>query len=158
MKIKAIFSIITVLTIFLSACDKDSNKHEVVGKKPYSPIEGNWELVSNEVSGKKIIPKRPEQFKIFNEGYFCFIMYDSLGNFYKAGAGPYEVNGNMYKETVNYYSDTKFIGTSDWQQWEMKGDTLIFYGFKKVTMADGSDVTDALGRDNFIEKRVRVKK
>jgi hypothetical protein len=86
-------------------------------------------------------------------------MYDSSGNFYYAGAGPYEINGNLYKETFTYSSDTIYNDSKDWQRWEMKGDTLIFYGFEKAEMADGRDVTKEWGgKGKFIEKRVRVKK
>jgi hypothetical protein len=81
-----------------------------------------------------------------------------MGNFHSAGAGPYEVNGNTYKETMSYYSNPKYVGASDWQEWEMKGDTLIFYGFKKVTLADGTDVTKEWEDHKFTEKRIRAKR
>lgn len=147
------------------ACNNKNKKqgndtYSEQNRDAYSPIEGNWVLVSNEVYGKQIKPKRsPQQLKIFNDGYFSFIMYDSSGNFYYAGAGPYEINGNLYKETFTYSSDTIYNDSKDWQRWEMKGDTLIFYGFEKAEMADGRDVTKEWGgKGKFIEKRVRVKK
>lgn len=154
----------TALLIFITVSCK--SKTETAGasnslttiNKPYSPIEGNWELVSNEIYGKKINVKRKQQFKMFQEGFFCFIMYDSLGNFHYSGAGPYEVNGNAYKETFTYASDTIDIGSKDWQKWEIKEDTLIFYGFEKAEMPDGTDVTKDWGDSKFVEKRVRVKR
>jgi hypothetical protein len=162
MKFKTFYSFVGILMLSLLACMHQAVNREITSnqspKKPYSPIEGNWEMVSNEKWGQKIDPKRPQQIKIFNDGYFCFMMYDSLGKFYASGAGSYEINGNMYKETFDYYSNTKYVGSSDWQEWKMTGDTLIFYGFKKAIMPDGSDVTNEWGRDKFIEKRVRVKK
>ena len=96
---------------------------------------------------------------MFHDGYFSFIMYDTSGKFSIAGAGPYEINGNMYKETVGYCSwDTSYLNSKDWQKWEMKADTLIFYGFEKAEMADGKDVTKEWNANGkFIEKRVRVK-
>ncbi|CAN5350898.1 hypothetical protein BH23BAC1_BH23BAC1_08710 [soil metagenome] len=123
-----------------------------------SALEGNWELVVNEINGKKLNPRKNQQFKMFHDGYFSFVMYDESGNFSLAGAGPYEINGNTYIETHKYSSDPKFIGAKDWQKWEMKGDTLIFYGFEKVILADGIDVTKDMGGLHFVEKRVRVKK
>jgi hypothetical protein len=39
----------------------------------------------------------------------------------------------------------------------MKGDTLIFYGFKKIQLANGKIVASQPGYDRFIEKRVRAK-
>jgi hypothetical protein len=96
---------------------------------------------------------------MFHDGYFSFIMYDTSGKFSIAGAGPYEINGNMYKEILAFGSgDTSYINANDWQKWEMKGDTLIFYGFEKAEMPDGKDVTnDWNANGKFIEKRVRVK-
>ena len=41
----------------------------------------------------------------------------------------------------------------------MKGDTLIFYGFEKVEMADGKDITKEVNeRGKFVEKSVRAKR
>jgi hypothetical protein len=114
--------------------------------------------VENEINGKKVNAEKTQQFKVFHDGYFSFIMYDEAGKFYLAGAGPYEINGNTYIETHTYSSDPKYIGAKDWQKWEMKEDTLIFYGFEKVLLADGSDVTKEMGGSHFVEKRVRVKK
>ena len=162
MKLKVFFPIILMVISLLACNNKPVNNQEALSiqsdMKSYTPIEGNWELVSNEVVGHKINLSQHQQFKLFNKGFFCFIMNDSLGNFHSAGAGPYEINGNTYKETVSYYSDPKNVGTSDWQEWEMKGDTLIFYGFKKVTLADGTDVTKEWEDHKFIEKRIRAKK
>lgn len=41
----------------------------------------------------------------------------------------------------------------------MKCNTLIFYGFEKVEMSDGKDVTKQWNENGkFIEKRVRAKR
>ena len=159
MKYILMISIIICAGSYSCADKAGSAEKKVSGKSQTntSPIEGNWILVSNEVNGRQVIPKRsPQQLKMFHDGYFSFVMYDSAGGFYLAGAGPYELDGNMYKETFQYCSDTTYNDVKDWQQWELKGDTLYFYGFKKVEMADGKDVTDQVGRDRFVEKRVRL--
>ncbi len=162
MKLKIFFSIILMVTSLIACNDKPVNNQETLpiqsDIKSYSPIEGNWELVSNEVVGHKINLSQLQQFKVFNKGFFCCVLNDSVGKFHSAGAGPYEVNGNTYKETMSYYSDPKYVGASDWQEWEMKGDTLIFYGFKKVTLSDGTDVTKEWEDHKFIEKRIRAKR
>lgn len=161
MKYVLLISMITCIGLY-SCADKTGSAEKEVSGNPstnVSPIEGNWILVSNEINGRLITPKRfPQQLKMFHDGYFSFVMYDSVGKFYLAGAGPYELEGSAYKETFEYCSDTIFNGARDWQQWEIKDDTLFFYGFKKVEMADGKDVTDQVGRDQFIEKRVRLKR
>ena len=160
---KRILIAITVVVITgLIACtskQKSSKEDESTDKK-VSPIEGNWITVSFEQNGKITQPKRvPQEFKMFHDGYFSFIMYDTSGKFSIAGAGRYEINGNTYKETVGYCSwDTSYLNSKDWQKWEMKGDTLIFYGFEKAEMADGKNVTKEWNANGkFIEKRVRVK-
>ncbi len=153
MQLKVFFSIILMI-IFLTGCNNKPADHQ----EAFPPFEGNWELVSNEVVGRKINLSQHQQFKVFNKGFMCYVVCDSMGNFRSAGAGPYEVNGNIYKETMSYYSDPKYVGASDWQEWEMKGDTLIFYGFKKVTLSDGTDVTKEWEDNKFTEKRIRAKK
>lgn len=97
--------------------------------------------MENRVNGKLIKPKRPQQFKVYHDGFYSFIMYKPDGSFYMRAAGLYSTNGNQYKETVNYCSDTTLVGTSDWQEWKIDGDTLIFSGFKKVVDPTGKDVT-----------------
>jgi len=162
---KYYFAALIVLSIiFFTGCNSKSEKNADMASgsnsnKTRSAIEGNWILVSTEVNGKKTEPgKGPRQFKMFHDGHFSFIMFDSAGKFSIAGAGPYEIDGDMYKETQAYISDTVFTNAKDWQKWEMKGDTLVFYGFEKTEMADGKDVTNEWNADGkFIEKRVRVK-
>jgi hypothetical protein len=121
-------------------------------------LEGNWELVENIVNGKKIVPSVPQQFKVFNDGFFCFTTCDAAGKFQYSGAGTYELTGNVYKETFRYASTKEHIGASDWQTYEMKGDTLIFYGYTKATDVNNKDLTTQWGKNIFIEKRVRAKK
>lgn len=128
------------------------------GKKTPSPIDGSWELVSTEVAGKTTYHNKPKQFKMFHDGFMSLMMYDDSGKFEAAGAGPFEIDGNKYKETFTYSSWPEGIGMSVWFEWAMKDDTLLFYGFKKAVMADGKDVTNEWGGDTFIEKRVRAKK
>lgn len=127
-------------------------------KKPASPIDGAWELYSTEKGGKTTFAKKPSQIKVYHDGYFCMMVFDSTGKFDYGGAGTYELDGNHYKETFTYGTWTEGIGGSVWFDWSIKGDTLIFAGFKKVIMPDGKDVTKSWGGDSFIEKKVRVKK
>lgn len=147
-----------VCLIALSACNnkpKESSQTNEI--KDYSPIEGSWELISSEAleaGGEKSIIK--EQFKVFNDGYFSIVMFDSTGAFHGAGGGSYEVNDNTYKETFKHYSDRKYDGYSDWQEWKMEGDTLIFEGFKKSIMPNGKDVTNKPS-EMFTQKWARIK-
>jgi hypothetical protein len=127
-------------------------------KKSASPLNGAWELYSTEKGGKMTFHNKPSQIKVNNDGNFCLVAFDSTGKFSYGCAGTYELDGNHYKETFTYHTYPKFVDTSIWFDWEMKGDTLIFAGFKKVIMADGKDITKDWGGDSFINKMVRVKK
>lgn len=147
-----------LLTLILLGCNNQPKETSQAAEiKAYSPIEGNWEIVSSEISdaGKKKHPVK-KQFKVFNGGYFSIIMFDYTGDFTGAGGGSYEVNGKTYKETFMHYSDKKYNGYSDWQEWKMNGDTLIFKGMLKSIMPDGKDVTNKAD-EMFTQKMVRIK-
>lgn len=152
------FAATVIISFCIFSCNS-SNDKKVKEEKKGSAIDGTWELVSSERNSKFSHPMRsPSQLKMFNDGWFSFMMYNDSGNFYYAGAGPFELKDNMYKETFRYSSDTTYINWKDWQKWEMKGDTLIFYGFEKVENPNGKEVTaDWNRKGTFIEKRVRVK-
>jgi hypothetical protein len=55
------------------------------------------------------------------------------------------------KDTVPEY-----VGATDWQEFEMRGDTLVFKLFSKVIDADGKDITNQWPK--IVEKRVKAKK
>lgn len=143
---------------FNKTSDNQSIAPEKGDVNALSPIDGSWELYSTEIAGRVTIHKKPKQFKMFHNGFVSLMMYDSLGKFEAAGAGTFELEGNKYKETFTYSSWPEVLGASNWQEWAMKGDTLLFYGFKKVTDANGRDITKDWGGDHFIEKRLRAKK
>ncbi len=154
MKLKFFFASIGLLLVLCSSYTKTPRGQVPVAA---SPLNGAWELYSTEAGGKTTFHKKPSQFKIYHDGFFCIMMYDATGKFDTAGAGTYELDGNMYKETVTYSSDPSLLGASLWFDWAMKNDTLIFRGFKKVVLADGKDVTQDWGGDSFVEKKVRAK-
>ena len=112
-----------------------------------SPLEGAWETISPD--GKV------REFKMYHDGFFSFLQHDSSGTQTSAGAGIYTVDGNSYKETFRFSNSPAIVGASDWQTFELKGDTLYFKGFSKVVSADGKDVTDKFRK--FELKRVRAK-
>jgi hypothetical protein len=145
MKMKLILSAF-MFTVLLS-CDDRSGETKPASTSSVSPIEGSWNVISPD--GKIT------QFKMWKDGFFSLIMQDSLGKWSISGAGTYSVDGNNYKETFQYCSVPEFVGASDWQTYEIKGDTLYFKGFDKVVYADGSDKTSQFGK--FEETRVKAK-
>ena len=146
-------SLITTLFLIgatsIVSCNDDAKKVESqpVAASPLSPLEGSWELISQD--GKTT------QFKMFHDGFFSLIMQDSLGKWTISGAGKFSLDGNVYKETFRYCSIPDYVGATDWQEYELKGDTLYFKGFTKVIYADGSDKTAQ--HSKFEEKRVKAK-
>jgi hypothetical protein len=147
---------------FVSACTEALPVKEIavpgdvsINKTGASPLEGAWELISSETNGKTTRYEKPAQIKLFTGGYFSLIMKDSTGRSYFGIAGPFEVNGNVYKETATYSTISEYIGFSDWQEFELKQDTLYFKLFTKMLDAQGRDITDTV---KTTETRVRAKR
>jgi hypothetical protein len=138
---------IMLATSVLSCNQNEKTKSEPTATSSASPINGAWETVSPD--GKIT------EFKMYHDGHFSFLMPDSSGKWSIAGVGNYTVDGNTYKETFRYSSIPAYVGGSDWQTFELKGDTLYFKGYNKVMSADGKDVTNLFGK--FESKRVRAK-
>jgi hypothetical protein len=145
----ALFLFAAVTLIFISGTNRP-------GSMKSSPIDGEWELVWSKSDGKVNSPGKPIQFKMFHNGFFSLIMQDSAGNWTIAGAGTFETTGNTYKETFLYVSDQNLVGFSNWQEFELRGDTLYKKLFKKVTDASGKEVYD--WPKDIEEKRVRAKR
>ena len=144
MKVKFIFLALSVITLI--SCNEKKAEGQPSSTGSSSSIEGSWKLISPD--GKIT------QFKMWHDGFFSLIMQDSVGKWSISGAGTYSLDGNTYKETFQYCSVPEFVGASDWQTYELKGDTLYFKGFDKVVYADGSDKTSQFGK--FDEKRIRA--
>jgi hypothetical protein len=157
-KMKNVSFVQLAISVTLTLCFSCTQMPNAPSKK-ISPIDGNWEKVSTVINGKLTTPQRkPAEFKMFNDGYFSLIHYNDDGSSLGfAGAGVFELNSNHYKETYKYAHDTTLIGASVWFDWYMEGDTLVFTGFKKVILPDGTDVTKDWGGDTWVEKRVRAK-
>src|SRR4051812_17484582 len=98
------------------SCSQNETKAESqsVAAPSVSHIEGAWETIS--ADGKIT------QFKMFHNGFFCLVMQDSLGKWSTSGAGSYSLEGKTYKETFRYCSIPHYIGATDWQEYELKGD------------------------------------
>jgi hypothetical protein len=151
------------LLLCLSECSENSSKEQEIrssdtanSKSGISPLEGAWELVWEDIGGKIRSIGKPTQIKLFTHGFFSYLMQDSTGKWNYAGAGTYEVDGNTYKEKHLYCTVPEYVGATDWQEFEMQGDTLIFKLFTKVINAKGEDITNQWPK--IIEKRVRAKK
>lgn len=155
------FTIIPVaflLTVFFTSCnskkstgENKTEAAEIPNSKKENTIEGAWQTVSFAQNDKSVINN---QVKIFSEGVFSLVAWDSSGKLTNAGFGKYEVDGNTYKETFLYHNNPQYTDGQDWQEYEITGDTLIMKGFTKVIVR-GKDAT--VDFPKFVEKRVRVK-
>ena len=158
------FAFVTICLFNLLSCagdTKEENKSLVSNATPdvKNELQGAWELVSTTERSTANV-KSPLQLKLFVDGYFCLIMKDSTGKWSLASGGTYETDGNVYKETHLYPIQPEFaewVGYTDWQQYEIKGDTLYKKLFTKVVNSKGEDMTAKFPTD-IEEKRVRVKK
>lgn len=152
---------VTILLLMLCICSTSCNSEKTneesktatagdVSKKP-DPLNGAWQTASLTLNGKLSTDK---QVKFFNDGAFILISTDTAGKISFAGYGKYELEGNSYQEAFLYHDDPSYIGGQDWQNYEMKGDTLIMTGFAKVIIG-GKEVTGDFPK--IVEKRVRYK-
>ena len=153
---------ILVFSFIIPGCNSNEEKEGTQADKDSttinastSPIDGSWELVWSNQGGNIKAPGKPIQFKMFHDGFFSLIMQDSAGNWNIAGAGTFETNGNTYKETFKYVTVPEYVGLSNSQEFELKGDTLYFRLFKKVENAKGEDISKQFPT-NLEEKRVRA--
>lgn len=163
--VKSISYVYIIISFFslLSCADSKIEENKPVADAGIpdvkNELEGAWELVST--TDKSIANiKKPLQLKLFVDGYFVLIMKDSTGKWNLSSGGTYETNGNVYKETHLYPKQPEFagfLGYTDWQEYEIKGDTLYKRLFTKVVNSKGEDITAQFPSDTE-EKRVRVKK
>jgi len=122
-------------------------------------LNGTWQLLSavSITKGDSTFTdytKNQKMVKIVNDSYFAFLKHDvnvpkdSSLNF-DAGGGRYTLNGDKYKEYLDFYNDKKWEGKSFDFTVTLKNDTLTQQGVEKV---EGTNVDHII-----IEKYVRIK-
>ena len=127
-------------------------------EKPMSLI-GTWELVSatsieKGKSESTFDPKR-KMIKIINDTHFAFLNHaigatpDSTVAPFSAGGGQYTLDGNVYTEHLDYFTDKQWEGNKFEFTINLLNDTLIQRGVEKVEKLNVDHV--------IIEKYVRVK-
>jgi hypothetical protein len=140
--------------IFFLSCNTKSTE-----EKSSINLNGTWQLLSAVSITKSDsvftdYTKNQKMVKIVNDSYFAFLKHDvnvpkdSSLNF-DAGGGRYTLNGDKYKEYLDFYNDKKWEGKSFDFTVTLKSDTLIQQGVEKV---EGTNIDHII-----IEKYVRVK-
>lgn len=148
-----------LMLLVIISCNTASTKEaEPITASPETAretaVDGAWDLVWASYDDTVMTINKPLQFKQFNNGFFSLISWDAGGKLSYAGYGKYELDGNLYKETFLYHTNPGYTGGMDWQEYELKGDTLYMKGFKKVIVG-GKEVTGDFPR--IEERRVRAK-
>jgi hypothetical protein len=123
------------------------------------PLAGTWQLISgttitNGDSTTTAYTNGSSMIKIINDSHFSFLKHDQnspkdSSNHFDAGGGRYSINGNMYTEHLDYYSDRNWEGKTFTFTVTISNDTLIQKGIEKVESA-------SVDRE-IIEVYVRVK-
>jgi hypothetical protein len=106
-----------------------------------SVLNGGWNRVSEKWLVGQGRTKLQPQFRLYYDGYFTMVGQDSTGAWRSTFGGTYEIEGNIYKEKMLYSSFPELNGYVHWQEYEVRGDTLIFKTKNKVIDPQGVDVT-----------------
>jgi hypothetical protein len=154
-------------SFLLSACARETGpeaasarqESELQTSEAAAPLVGAWELIHGEYTdptGSTTIAGngRPFQLKLFTGTHFAYVMGNEDGSFREAGAGPYTLEGDTYRETHAYQSESQLIGfTANWT-YRVSGDTLYMEGPTQVWDAAGNEVTEQVSR--MQETRIRA--
>ena len=104
-------------------------------------LDDAWEPIWSKTNGVEDKVQIPIQLKYFTTVSFLLLWRIQQAKWNTASTGTYEINGNDYIETHQYSTEQNWIGSTYWQKYEIKGDTLYFTLFTKVTNSKGEDVT-----------------
>ncbi|MBD1392566.1 lipocalin-like domain-containing protein [Mucilaginibacter glaciei] len=150
-----------IIPLALLAACKAPVKEETVKEAPLAPIQGTWQLVSaiSVTKGDSVVTYpvkgvKEEMIKMLNGDHFAFLRHNVKGSSgkrsYDSGGGTYTLEGDNYKENLQYYSNSAWEGQSFNFKVTFKGDTLVQKGIEKI---------DSLKINHeIIETYIRIKK
>ncbi len=152
-----------LLALLLNLCFFSCNQNNEKKENQNSPqtfntsaqsVEGGWYLVWANYNDTLVDTSNYFLFKTFSNGIFSLFAYDSTKKINFAGYGKYEFDGDTFHETFIYHNNPEYIGGENWQNLEMRGDTMYMNGFKKVIVGGKEVMTDF---SKIKEKLVKVK-
>jgi hypothetical protein len=90
-------------------------------------LVGTWEFVSaktTRMDGTTVhySTRDLRSNKILNSDYFCVVTRNGDGSFRHATLGPYRVEGSLYTETLEYSTNTGWIGSKPEYSYTLEGD------------------------------------
>lgn len=137
MNLKQIF----FLCFLINICSCNSNIK--LEKTTKNKLIGTWELIASKYIQEDSVtvndPKNEKTIKIINDTHFAFLTHDlnekNLPDSVKvfiAGGGAYTLNGNQYKESLEYCNFRGWEGNEFDFTVEIRSDTLIQSGIEVV--------------------------
>ncbi len=152
-----------LLALLLNFCFVSCNQNNEKKENQNSPetfntsaqsVEGGWSLVWANYNDTLIDTRNYFLFKTFSNGIFSLFAYDSTKKINFAGYGKYEFDGETLHETFIYHNTPEYVGGENWQNLDVRGDTMYMNGFKKVIIGGKELMTDF---SKIKEKLVKVK-
>ncbi|MCX2480492.1 hypothetical protein OQY15_15420 [Pedobacter sp. MC2016-15] len=132
-----VLSVLTTAAI-ISSCSSGTEKKA----EEQIPLKGTWKLISATTVSKgqttfTDYTKTQEMIKIINDSHFAFLKHelksDAEGkNNFDAGGGRYQLKGDQYTESLDYYNNKNWEGKTFVFKVSIKGDTLIQTGIEKI--------------------------
>jgi hypothetical protein len=132
------YAFLLLFLFFINGAEAQSSKSKTGN---YSgALNGAWQRVYY-YNGHKKTSEEPKEFALVYDGFFSSIGQDSTGRWNNTHGGIYEIDGNIMKNKLLYTSHIDAMGSTNWVEYELKGDTLIMKWSKKVITASGQDIT-----------------
>lgn len=143
-----------LIVVLLVACNSSRKETATDVEINNSDIVGTWKLVYGDILENDSTTIRDlkdvDFIKIINESHFAFFnQKHNTAEYFYGGAGTYVLEGNVYKEKLNFISTEAIRGHEFVFTVEIKGDSLIQYGKEEVKEA-------GINR-HIVEKYIRVK-
>jgi hypothetical protein len=144
LKNKSYLQIIIALSFLVATFSCQSNQSNVRQEsKPLQNLSGTWQLISSKVIEKgdtalTFAAKDQKMIKMFNDTHFAFFMHDlkkgadSATAAFSGGGGTYTLQGDQYKEHL------EFCNYRGWENLDftftltIKNDTLLQQGVEKI--------------------------
>jgi len=92
-----------------------------------------------------------KSFNVMHDGYFNSVAQDSSGKWEDVHAGTYTVNGDntiSFKVLYSFWPD--HVGSVNTAEYSGSGDVIKIRHFKKLTDANGQDITSQVTRPDWI--------
>ena len=150
----SVFAICLVVNLSWVSVKAQNTKKTSSQNSLLSVLNGSWQRIAVTANGE-VVNNPPSQFRVCHDGFFSIVGQDSAGAWKETYGSTYEISNNIYKDTMVYSSHPNVIGVIHWQEFHIKGDTIFFKLFQKLTNLDGTIIPSTAKREIVC---VRVKR